>query len=261
MNNQQFSGKVAIVTGASHGIGVAIARRLAADGAHTVVNYHSSADDADKVVAQIKDAGGRALAVGADMSDPAQIVRLFDEAEKAFGIVSLLVNNAAVRGDSVPAPEIDLGQYEKVFNANIRGPILCIAEFARRLGASDDGKTADGDCGGAIVNITSGQARTPLPGAGLYAGAKGALESVTRAFAADLGPHNIRVNGVAPGATGTEVFKSEVPQAMQEQTIKNTALGRLGTPADIADAVALLLSEDAHWITGQILDANGGLRR
>ncbi len=129
-----------------------------------------------------------------------------------------------------------------------------MAEFARRAEKS-------GVKNGRIVNISSGQARTPMPGSGLYAGAKGAIDSITRAFAADLGPQNITVNAVAPGATATDVFLKEVPTAQQEHAAKMTALGRLGTPEDVADVVALLLSDEAHWITGQIIDANGGLRR
>ena len=251
MSNIQSTDKTVIVTGASGGIGAAIAQRLGRDGARVVVHFNSNPDEAGKVVAAIEAVGGRALALQADLSDPERIAPLFDAAQKAFGTVSWLVNNAALRGETKPAASIQASDYDKLFNANIRGPILCMAEFARRIGTG----------GGRIVNISSGQARTAMPGAGLYAGAKGALESVTRVFAADLGPIGVTVNAVAPGATGTEVFKSAVPQAVQEQTIKSTALGRLGTPEDIADVVAFLLSDDARWITGQVLDANGGLRR
>lgn len=151
----------------------------------------------------------------------------------------------------LPASKIGVEQFDTLFQANVRGPVLCIGEFARRIGSG----------GGRIVNITSGQARTPMPGTGLYAGTKGALEAITRAFAADLGPEGVTVNAVAPGATATDRFKDAVPVAIQEQTIRDTALGRLGTPEDIADVVAFLLSNDAHWVTGQVLDANGGLRR
>ena len=250
MTDKTLKSHVAIVTGAGHGIGAGIAKRLAADGARTVVNYHSDQDEADALVAEIKSAGGEAAAVQADVSEPDGIAALFDAAEKAFGPVTLLVNNAATRGDGKTATEINLQSYEKVFNVNARGPILCLAEFARRA------KT-----GGRAVNITSGQARTPMPGSGLYAGAKGAMEAITRAFAADLGPAGITVNAVAPGATATDVFLAEVPKEKQEQTIKSTALGRLGTPEDVAAVVSFLLSDDAGWITGQVLDVNGGLRR
>lgn len=247
----QLANRVAIVTGAGRGIGAAIARQLAADGANTVVNYFSSAPEAEGVTAAINDAGGVAVAVKADVSDPDQIAGLFEAAEKAFGTVALLVNNAGARGDSTPAAQVDAASYEKIFGTNVRGPALCMAEFARRVGPG----------GGRIVNITSGQARTPMPHSSLYAGTKGALESLTRGFAADLGPSGITVNAVAPGATGTDVFKSEVPAAVQAQTIQATALGRLGTPEDIAAVVAFLLSDAAQWVTGQVIDVNGGLRR
>jgi 3-oxoacyl-[acyl-carrier protein] reductase len=141
--------------------------------------------------------------------------------------------------------------YERVFDANVRGPVLCMAEFARRVGHAS----------GRIVNISSGQARTAMPGAGMYAGSKGAIEATTRVFAADLGPHGITVNAIAPGATATKQFLAAVPEQVQQETVQNTALGRLGQPEDIADAVAFLLSDDAHWVTGQVLDVNGGLRR
>ncbi len=246
-----LAGHTVIVTGASGGIGAGIAKRLAADGAKTVVNFLSSAEQANQVVSAITQAGGEAIAVQADISDPAQITALFDAAEKAFGTVTLLVNNAAARGDNKAATEVTPQSYEKIFGSNVRGPVLCMVEIARRIGPG----------GGRIVNLTSGQARTPMPHSSLYAGTKGAMESLTRGFAADLGSQNITVNAVAPGATATEVFKSEVPAAVQEATIKNTALGRLGTPEDIAAAVSFLLSDDARWITGQIIDVNGGLRR
>ncbi len=251
MGTMRLAGKTALVTGAGRGIGSAIAERLARDGARIVVNYGSSAEPAERVVANIRAAGGEAVALGADMSDPARIAALFDSAEAAFGTVGLLVNNAATRGKPTQPDQVDPAAYERMFNINVRGPLLCMVEFARRIGED----------GGAIVNLTSGQARTPMPGAALYAGTKGAMEAITRAFAADLGSRGVRVNAVAPGATATETFKAAVPEAVQRQTIGDTALGRLGEPEDIADVVAFMLSDDAHWVTGQVLDANGGLRR
>ena len=179
MSANQISVRVAIVTGGGHGIGAAIATRLAADGAHTIVNYNSSADEAKSLVASIKASGGNAVAIQANVSDPDQISHLFDEAERAYGTVSLLVSNAAMRGASITAMEVDLAAYDKIFAVNARGPILCSAEFARRLCRLDPQPS------GRIVNITSGQARTPMPGAALYAATKGAMESITRAFAAD----------------------------------------------------------------------------
>ena len=246
-----LAGHVAIVTGASSGIGAAIAKQLAEDGAQTIVNFLGDAGPAEEVVAAIAQAGGKAVAVKADISDPAQVTALFEAARKAFGTVTLLVNNAAARGDNTPASDVDLASFEKIFRTNVGGPLLCMTEFARRAGPG----------GGHIVNLTSGQARTPMPHSSLYAGTKGAMESITRGFAADFGPRNITVNGVAPGATATDVFKKSVPADVQQQTIDKTALGRLGTPEDIAAVVSFLLSDASGWITGQIIDVNGGLRR
>ncbi|WP_010164851.1 glucose 1-dehydrogenase [Sphingomonas sp. PAMC 26617] len=245
-----LAGKVAIVTGSGGGIGAGIVQRLAAQGAMTVVNYRSDAAAATKIVTAITSEGGVAIAVQADASDPGQIASLFDEAEVAFGPVDLLVNNAATRGPHASVHDVTLEQYDQIFKSNVQGPLLCTIEFARRAKR-----------GGRIVNMTSGQARTPMPGSSLYAGTKGALEAFTRAFAADLGPLGITVNAVAPGATATDKFKTANSDAVKQKTIQDTALGRLGTPDDIADVVAFLLSDAAHWVTGQVLDANGGLRR
>ena len=243
-------GRVAIVTGSSDGIGASIAKRLALHGAKTVVNHRGDAAAANAVVAAIIAAGGVAIAVKADASDPRQIAALFDEANAAFGPVDLLVNNAATRGPHAPVNSLTLDQYYQVFTSNVQGPLLCTIEFAHRAKA-----------GGKIVNMTSGQARTPMPGSSLYAGTKGALEAFTRAFAADLGPLGITVNAVAPGATATAKFVAANSDSVKQKTIQDTALGRLGTPEDIAYVVAFLLSDAAHWVTGQVLDANGGLRR
>ena len=249
MPTLKLNDKVALVTGASRGIGAAIARRLARDGARVLVNYNSSADEANAVVASIAQNGGSAVALRADVSDPDQIVTLFDDAENAFGPVDLLVNNAGIL-KSIPALQIDAAAYEQTFGANIRGPILCMAEFAKRL----DGKP------GSIVNISSSQSRSPRPASSLYVATKGALEAATRGFAVDLGPSGIRVNALAPGASDTETFRQEVPPEMIDQIIALTPLRGLGEPEEMADAVSFLLSEDARWITGQVLDATGGLR-
>ncbi len=244
-------GQVAVVTGSGRGIGAAIARKLGSLGVKTVVNFRSSADDANAVVEQIVAAGGQAIAVQADVGVEADVVRLFHAAADAFGTVTLLVNNAARRGDPLPAYRIDMTSYQAMFDANVKGPLRCMVELAQRLGERP----------GRIVNLTSGQARTPMPQAALCAATKGAMESLTRAFAADLGQRGITVNALAPGATASDTFSKEVPEAVQQRTIESTALGRLGTPEDIADVAALLLSDDAHWITGQIIEADGGLRR
>ena len=214
-----------------------------------VVNYNQSAGPAEEVVAAIRKSGGQAVAVKADVADAGAIRGLFDAAEKAFGPVTLLVNNAGV-WETRPAAEVDLAHYEKLFHVNVRGPVLCMAEFARRVGSA----------GGRIVNISSGAARASMPGAGLYSGTKAALEGITRGFAADLGPQGVTVNVVAPGVTDTDMLRVGLPDEMKKHLIGNTALGRLGEPEDIADVVAFLCSDDSRWITGQFLDANGGLR-
>ena len=246
-----LDGQVALVTGAGRGIGAAIATRIAADGARVIVNYRSSEKGAAAVVQSILKAGGRAVAARADVGEPDEVTRLFDEAEAAFGPVTLLVNNAARRGDRQSVETIEVDAFAALFQANVQGPLLCVRELVRRIGTRD----------GRILNITSGQARAILPGTALYAGTKGALEAMTRAFAADLGPRGITVNALAPGATATDTFLSEVPEEVQEKTAISTALGRLGTPEDVARAAAFLLSQDAGWITGQVIDANGGLTR
>ena len=248
MPTLKLNDKVALVTGASRGIGAAIARRLARDGARVLVNYNSSADQANTVVADIAQNGGSAVALQADVSDPDQIIKLFDDAENAFGPVDLLVNNAGIL-KSIPAPQIDAAAYEQTFGANIRGPILCMAEFAKRL----DGKP------GNIVNISSSQSRSPRPASSLYVATKGALEAATRAFAVDLGASGVRVNALAPGAVLTDTFVEAVPESARDQMSHATPLGRLATPEDVADATSLLLNDDARWINGQIIDATGGL--
>ena len=190
------------------------------------------------------------MALKADVGRSNDAAALFDEGENAFGTVDLLVNNATMRGNSTPAHEIDVDAYQEIFAANVCGPLLMMAEFARRNAA-----------GGAIVNMSSGQSRTPMLNTTLYPGTKGAIEAITRACAADFGPRGIRVNAVSPGATATDRFKDAVPDDVKMRTIDNTALGRLGEPDDIADVVAFLLTHDARWMTGQIVDIDGGLRR
>lgn len=249
MAEKRLAGRVALVTGASRGIGAAIARRLAADGAKVVVNYSKSAGPAEEVVRQIRQAGGEATAVRADVSDPAQVKPLFDAARKAYGKVDILVNNAGVYA-SWPVEQADPARYDELFNLNVRGPLLATAEFARRVGPD----------GGRVINISSGAARGAIPGAAAYSATKAALEALTRGHAAELGPKKVTVNAVAPGTTDTEMLRAGLPEEVRQHMIRNTALGRLGTPEDIADVVAFLASDDARWVTGQFLDANGGLR-
>lgn len=249
MAEKRLAGRVALVTGASRGIGAATARRLAGDGAKVVVNYSKSAEQAEEVVGQIRQAGGTATAVRADLSDAGQIKPLFDAGRKAYGRVDILVNNAAVFFTG-PLEEVDAARFEELFGLNVRAPLLTTAEFARQIGAE----------GGRIINISSGAARGSISRAAAYSGTKAALEAMTRGHAAELGHRKVTVNAVAPGATDTEMLRAGLPEAVTRQLVRNTPLGRLGTPEDIADVVAFLASEEGRWVTGQVIDANGGLR-
>lgn len=247
--SKKLEGQVAVVTGASRGIGAAIARRLAADGAKVVVNYSKSAGPAEEVVRQIRQAGGEANAARADLGDPAQIQPLFDAARKAYGRVDILVNNAGVAA-AWPVEEANVVRYDELFNVNVRGPLLTTAAFARQVGPD----------GGRVINISSGAGRAMLPGFAAYSATKAALEAMTRGHAAELGLKKVTVNAVAPGLTDTEMSRGAMPPEAMQHMIQNTALGRVGAPEDIADVVAFLASDDARWITGQFIDTNGGLR-
>ena len=244
-----LNGQVAIVTGAARGIGSAIAMRLAAEGARVVVNYSASAKLAQTTVVSINKAGGQAVAVQGDVTDPDAIAKLFDAAEKSFGTVTILVNNAGIYEERLVERE-DKAHFDRLFHTNVLGPLLATAEFARRFKAS----------AGRVVNISSVGARTALAGAGVYCASKAALEGLTRAHALELGPKGITVNSIAPGVTETEMLKNGMPEEVKKRMIGNTILGRLGQPADIADAVAFFCTEDARWITGQFLEVSGGLR-
>lgn len=248
MVQTRLTGKVAVVTGAARGIGAATAKRLAADGAKVVVNYGTSAKAAEKTVAEITAAGGKAIMFQGDASDPAAVAKLFDAAEQTFGPVSILVNNAGVHELRL-VENADTTHFEKVFRANVLTTLLATAEFARRIGTN----------GGRVVNISSGGARAAVPGAGVYCASKAAVEGLTRAHALELGAKHVTVNAVAPGATATDMLQL-LPEDVKKQMIASTTLGRLGTPEDIADVVAFLCSDDARWITGQFLDTNGGMR-
>jgi 3-oxoacyl-[acyl-carrier protein] reductase len=243
----RLSDKVAVVTGASRGIGAAIAQRLAADGAKVVVNFSRSEAAANDVVAQIKSAGGNAIAAKADISDVAEIAPLFDAAIKAFGRLDILVNNAAI-SDQRMLDQIDAAHYADHFDLNVRGLLFATAAAAKLM-----------TTGGRIINITSGIVRARVPGSSVYAASKAAVEALTRCHSAELGPRGITVNSVAPGVTDTEMLQHAMPQNVVKSLIAQTALGRLGKPQDIADVVAFIASDDARWITGEIIPVNGGL--
>ncbi len=245
----RLNGKVALVTGASRGIGAAIARRLAADGAVVIVNFQSSAGAAEAVVEAIERGGGEAEAVQADMSDRAQIAGCFAEVHQRFGRLDILVNNAAV-AEYHPLTDVAEEDFDRQFDLNVRGVLFASQEAARGFG----------EAGGVIINITSGAAEAAPPGTSVYSATKAAVQAMTRAHAAELGPRGIRVNAVAPGITATDMLAANIPAEAQQALVGQTALGRVGTPEEIADVVAFLASDEARWITGQVIGVNGGLR-
>lgn len=244
----RLAGRVAIVTGASRGIGAATARRLAEDGATVVVNYARHAEAAQQVVGQITASGGKAVAIQADIADLAQMRRLFAETQERFGRLDILVNNAGV-AEFRPLDAIDETHFDHQFALNTRGLLFAMQEAARRF-----------ETGGRIINITSGAAQAAPPGTSVYSASKAAVEAMTKSIAAELGARQITVNVVAPGTTATDMLNSAMPPEAQQAMIASTPLGRLGQPEDIADVIAFLASDDARWITGQVIGVSGGLK-
>ncbi|HSE58871.1 MAG TPA: SDR family oxidoreductase [Nitrospiraceae bacterium] len=240
-----LNGKVAIVTGASRGIGRAIAERLAQDGASVVVNYTRNADEAKKVVAGIEDKGGRAIAIQADVGRIADVRRLFQEVHQAFGRLDILINNAGIFWPK-PLAEVTEREYDEMFSVNAKGPLFAMQEAAKRM--------ADG---GRIVNLSTGGTQLAFPGISLYGGSKSALEFFTKVAAKELGSRAITVNTIAPGYTETDMLPSD--PSFRQMGEQSSPLKRLGTPKDIADVVAFIVSDDARWITGGTIQAGGGV--
>jgi 3-oxoacyl-[acyl-carrier protein] reductase len=248
-NTKKLAGKVAVVTGASKGIGASIAKHLAAEGASVVVNYASSKAGADQVVSEISRNGGKAVAVKADMAKKTEIDNLFVEAKKAFGQLDILVNNAGIY-EFAPLENVTEEHFHKQFNVNVLGLILASQAAAKQFGPS----------GGNIINISSVVSTLGIPGASVYSATKGAVDSVTRSLAKELGSKQIRVNAINPGMVITEGFQAAGFEGsdMRKQVEAQTPLGRIGQPQDIAGAAVFLASPDSGWLTGETLVISGG---
>ncbi|GJD38461.1 MULTISPECIES: glucose 1-dehydrogenase [Methylobacterium] len=246
----KLDGKVAVVTGGSKGIGAAIAKALAKEGAAVVVNYASSKAGAETVVADITAAGGKAIAVQADVSKAAQAQELVEAAVKRFGRLDVLVNNSGVY-EFASIEEITEEHYRRLFDVNVLGVLLATQAAAKHLGE-----------GGSVVNISSAITHVHTPSAAVYAGTKGALNAISDVLANELAPRKIRVNVVSPGFVVTEGTHTAgiVGSDMEAGFIAQTPLGRAGQPDDIAEVVAFLASDDARWLTGENITASGGIR-
>lgn len=245
----RLSGKIAVVTGASSGIGAGIARALAAEGATVVVNYASSKSGADSVVASIAAKGGTAVAVQADMSRSANVVALFETVKAKYGTVDILVNNAGVAVFEMVA-DLTEEAFHKQFNVNVLGYFLAIREALKLFGPA----------GGSIINISSILSTDPYLASSVYAASKGAVDTMTFALARELGPRGIRVNSILPGHTNTPATDGNFAGDFGEKLIAGTPLGRFGEPEDIAPVAVFLASDDSHWVTGESLRASGGVR-
>jgi 3-oxoacyl-[acyl-carrier protein] reductase len=251
--SQKLTGKVAVVTGASKGIGAAIALHLAAEGAAVVVNYASSKEGADRVVAEITGKGGRAVAVKADVAKPGDVRRLFAQAKEAFGRLDVLVNNAGIY-QFAPLEEITPEHFHRHFDLNVLGLILATQEAARHFGPD----------GGSVINLSSVVSTSAPPGASVYSSTKAAVDTVTRSLAKELGPRKIRVNAINPGMVETEGTGSagvlDRDSDFRKQFEAQAPLGRIGQPRDIAPAAVFLASAESAWITGETLYIAGGYR-
>jgi 3-oxoacyl-[acyl-carrier protein] reductase len=249
----RLEGKVALVSGASKGIGAGIAKGLAAAGASVAVNYASDRRGAEAVVAEITASGGQAIVVQGDVSKSADVARLFVEVKAAYGALDVLVNNAAVYKIE-PLEKVTEEEFHREFNTNVLGPLLMIREAVKYFGPS----------GGSIVNIGSTASQLNGPNQSIYTATKGALDAITRVLAKELGPKRIRVNSINPGATATEGARAAgvigVGGDIEKQLLAMTPLGRIGQPSDIARIAVFLASDEASWLTGEIILASGGLR-
>lgn len=248
---KKLEGKVAIVTGASKGIGAEIAKHFAAEGASVVVNYASSKSGADAVVSEITKKGGKAVAVQGDVAKQADTEKLIAETKKAFGRLDVLVNNAGVYEFS-PLENVTTEHYRKLFDINVLGLLSASREAAKHFGKD----------GGSIINISSLVSQMAVPNASAYSGTKGAVDAITKSLSSELGPRKIRVNSINPGMVITEGVKTAGFEGsdFQKDIVSRTPLGRIGQPEDIAPAAVFFASNDSSWITGETLVIAGGLR-
>jgi len=243
----RLDGKVALVTGASRGIGRAIALRLGREGAAVVVNYSGNLEAARETVAAVEAAGGRAVPVRADVGLVAEVERLLDATIRQFGRLDILVNNAGIMFNK-PLSDVTEEEFDRIFAVNVKGTFFACQQAARHMAE-----------GGRIINLSSSTTVLMLPTYAAYVATKGAVEQLSHVLAKELGPRGITVNVVSPGPTDTELFGQGKTEQDEQRFAQMAALGRLGRPEDIADVVALLVSEEARWITGQNIRANGGL--
>jgi 3-oxoacyl-[acyl-carrier protein] reductase len=251
MNTGKLNGKVAVVTGASKGIGADIAKHLAAEGAAVVVNYATSKEGADRVVDEITKRGGKAIAVQAHIATKREVERLFAETKKAFGQLDILVNNAGVYQFAL-LEQVTEAEFHRQFNTNVFGLILTIQQAAQHFGQE----------GGSVINVSSVASTATPPAAAVYAGTKAAVDAITRVLAKELGPKKIRVNAINPGPVETEGFQDGgfSGSDFEKQAIAQTPLGRIGRPNDIAPVAVFLASSDSAWVTGETIRVTGGLR-
>jgi 3-oxoacyl-[acyl-carrier protein] reductase len=246
MGSNKLAGKIALVTGASRGIGRAIAERLSRDGASVAINYVRNLDKAEEVFTEITSAGGTAFTIQADVCRIDGIQQLFEKTLEHFGRLDILVNNAGIRISPTVA-DLQEEEFDRLFAINVKGPFFACQQAAHQI--SD---------GGRIINISSAVTRMMLSGYSIYAASKAAVDQLTRVFAKEVGGRQITVNAVAPGPVDTELLREGKTEEQIQQMAQMAAFGRLGKVEDIADAVAFLASDDARWITGQVIHVNGG---
>lgn len=247
--DKKLTGKVALVTGASKGIGAAIAKHLARAGASVVVNYNSGKGDAEKVVAEIAEEGGKAAAVQANVSQKKEIDRLFSETLKTFGRLDILVNNAGIY-EFVSLEKITVEHFQRLFDVNVLGLILVTQKAVEAFGSS----------GGSIINISSLVSRKPIAEISVYSATKAAVDALTKSFSKELGPRKIRVNSLNPGMIETEGFRAAGISGsdFHKQVLAETPLGRIGVPDDIGKVAVFLASDDAGWVSGEAIVVSGG---